>query len=195
MKPLKFILPLAILLMSAVVPTSGKYNLAKDYTVTINGTSNLHNWNEKVEAAQGSSDIIINGDGSFDINAVNLVMQVRSIKSDSKIMDNNTYKALKADAHPEITLALAEPVKSAKVNGGAGTISAKCNLTIAGVTKAIVMQVKVMMPDKNAMQFEGSQTVKMTDYGITPPVALFGALITGDEITIHFKTTFSIAAS
>jgi hypothetical protein len=34
------------------------------------------------------------------------------------------------------------------------------------------------------------QHVKMTDYDIIPPSALFGLLKTGDVITINFKTTF-----
>jgi hypothetical protein len=53
------------------------------------------------------------------------------------------------------------------------------------------MQVKVFMPSTGQLAFEGSQTIKMTDYGITPPTALFGTLKTGDEITITFKTNFT----
>ena len=57
------------------------------------------------------------------------------------------------------------------------------------------MQVKISMPAKGTMQFAGVQTIKMTDYGVTPPVALFGTLTTGDEITINFKTNFSTPAN
>ena len=37
----------------------------------------------------------------------------------------------------------------------------------------------------------GAQQVKMTDYGVDPPTALFGVLKTGDAITISFNTTFA----
>ena len=53
------------------------------------------------------------------------------------------------------------------------------------------MQVKISMPQKGTIDFSGSQKIKMTDYGVTPPKALFGALVTGDDITISFSTTFS----
>jgi hypothetical protein len=53
------------------------------------------------------------------------------------------------------------------------------------------MQIKVLMQGKEKLTFEGSQTIKMSDYNIVPPVALFGALKTGNEITINYKTTFN----
>jgi polyisoprenoid-binding protein YceI len=196
MKLFKNFLPLTILLISAAAPVSNTFTLTKGYTVTINGTSNLHSWNEKVETVSGNSTVAINTDGSFDIDAVNLKMEVHSIKSDmGSAMNNNTYKALKGDANPEITFVLAAPVKSIKAGASASSISANCKLTIAGVTRPVTMQVKISMPQKGTIDFEGSQAIKMTDYGVTPPVALFGALVTGDEITIHFKTTFSGASN
>ena len=196
MKLLKGLLSLAALFLISAMPAPQTCTLSKDYAVTINGTSNLHSWDEKVGTVTGTGAITPNADGSYDIEAINLVMQVHSIKSDmGPAMNNNTYKALKADAHPEITFALSAPLKTIKAGVTATSVSAKCNLTIAGVTKAINMQVKVTVPQKGTLQFEGAQSIKMTDYGVTPPVALFGTLVTGDEITIHFKTSFSVAAN
>ena len=189
----KIILPFAVLaVMSVAAPET--CNLSKDYTVTIDGTSNLHSWNEKVGTVTGTGSITPNTDGSYDIDALNLKMEVHSIKSDmGPAMNNNTYKALKADANPEITFSLTAPIKAIKAGAAVTSISAKCKLTIAGVTKPVDVQVKISIPQKGTMQFEGTQTIKMTDYGVTPPVALFGALVTGDDITIHFKTNFSVA--
>lgn len=186
-------MPVAALFIIAATPASETCTLSKDYSVTINGTSNLHSWDEKVGTVTGTGAITPNSDGSYDIDAINLKMEVHSIKSDmGPAMNNNTYKALKADAHPEIIFTLSAPIKAIKAAATATGVSAKCNLTIAGVTKPVVMQVKISMPQKGTLQFEGAQTIKMTDYGVTPPVALFGALVTGDEITIHFKTNFSV---
>jgi polyisoprenoid-binding protein YceI len=196
MKLFKNFLPVAALFMIAACPVSETCTMSKDYTVTIHGTSNLHSWDEKVGTVTGSGAITPNSDGSFDIDAINLKMEVHSIKSDmGPAMNNNTYKALKADANPEITLALSAPVKTIKAGLPAVSFSAKCNLTIAGVTKPVNMQVKISMPQKATMQFEGTQTIKMTDYGVTPPVALFGTLTTGDDITISFKTSFAVTTN
>jgi polyisoprenoid-binding protein YceI len=154
-------------------------------------TSANHDWDEKVGSVAGDGAVEWNSDGSFDLTAMNIKMEVHSIKStEGSIMNNNTYKALKADGNPEITFALSSPVKS--IPSGAHVIAAKINLSIAGVTKAIDMSVTATAQAHGDITFEGSKTIKMTDYGIKPPVALFGTLKTGDDITIKFKTVFTI---
>jgi polyisoprenoid-binding protein YceI len=195
MKPIKKILlsAIAILSISATTLVESKYVLSKNYTVTILGTSNLHNWNETVETVSGDGSVTWNEDGSFNLDAINLKMEVHSIKSDmGSIMNNNTYKALKADKNPEIIFTLTTPINSVKAGSETAIISAKGTLTIAGITKPIDMNVKVSIKDHTLLSFEGSQTIKMTDYGISPPTALFGTLKTGDGITISFKTSFTI---
>jgi polyisoprenoid-binding protein YceI len=193
MKPLESALLLAATLISAGVSAQGEYVLSKGYVVTIHGTSNLHNWDETVGTVTGKSTVKANKDGSFDLKAVNIRMEVHSIKSDEgTTMNNNTYKALKADVNPEITFSLTAPINSFTLTATT-VISAKGNMTIAGVTKPVTMQVKVLMPEKGVIEIEGSEPLRMTDYGVKPPVALLGALRTGNEITIKFKTSFATA--
>ncbi len=198
MKSFKIILVLAVatLFTSASPPEIYKYLLSKNYTVTILGTSNLHNWNETVGTVFGDGSVTWNADGTFDLDAINLKMQVSSIKSDmGSIMNNNTYKALKEDHNPEIIFTLNTPVKSIKAGAAATTIHAEGVLTIAGATKPIEMQIVVSAPNKGYLTFDGSQTIKMTDYGISPPTALLGTLKTGNDITINFKTVFTVTSN
>jgi polyisoprenoid-binding protein YceI len=182
----------ALLFIRAVIPVKDTYTLSKGYAVTINGTSNLHNWNETVETVTGETTISWNSDGSFNLEAVSIKMNVHSIKSDmGAIMNNNTYKALKAGDNPEIVFVLNTPINSIPAKSNEKVLSAKGKLTIAGVTKVIDMQVKALALAHGKLTFEGSQTINMTDYGVKPPVALFGTLKTGNEITINFKTSFT----
>lgn len=183
---------IAILSASATNLVENKYILSKDYSVTIWGTSNLHNWNETVTEVAGNCNVSWSSDGTFNLDNLYLDMSAYSIKSDmGGIMNNNTYKALKADAHPEIIFMLSAPVKSIKDGATTNCISAQGLLTIAGVTNPVSMQVQVLIPEQGKVSFEGSQVIKMTDYGITPPTALFGTLKTGDKITIKFKVNFT----
>ena len=189
----KFSLALLLITCICAAPLKTSYTLSKEYTVTIHGTSNLHSWDEKVGTVTGEGTVNPNSDGSYDLEAMDIKMEVHSIKSDmGSIMNNNTYKALKADEHPQIIFALSTPVKSIQINTVEKTVAIKGNLTIAGVTKPVNMQVKIVMQAKGKLLFEGSQTILMTDYGVKPPRALLGTLKTGDEITINFKTSFII---
>jgi polyisoprenoid-binding protein YceI len=189
------LIALTIPFISATI-VKNAYTLSKDYVVTINGTSNLHNWIEKVETVSGTGSVSWNSDKSFNLDAMKISIEVRSIKStEGSIMNNNTYKALKADANPEITIMLNSPVRSIPSQVNAAPVSASVNLTIAGVTKSIDMVAKVSIQEQGKLVFEGSKTIDMTEYNIKPPTALFGALKTGKDITISFKTNFTIVSN
>jgi len=182
----------ALVLMSADTPVKNTYMLAKGYTVSIHGTSNLHDWDENVMTVSGESIITWNSNTCFDLVGMNIKMAVRSIKStEGSMMNNNTYKALKADDHPEIVFELAAQLPNIPVDTKGKVVEAKVNLSIAGVTKAIDMSVTVTAVAHGNISFEGSKTIKMTDYGVKPPVAMLGTMKTGDAITIHFKTVFA----
>jgi polyisoprenoid-binding protein YceI len=180
-----------VLLLSAVIPVQKKYALSDNHSIVINGTSNLHDWSEQVGTVTGDASGTINKDKSFDLAEINIKMDVSSIKSTKgAIMDNNTYKALKADKHPYIIYMLKQPVKVILPGSGKKTIFTKGRLTIAGITRDANMTVTLVMRDSGKFIFEGSQVLKMTDYGIVPPTALLGSLKTGNEITITFKSEF-----
>jgi len=187
------LLAITALLFICAAQVKTAYVLSKEYTVTIHGTSNLHSWDETVESVSGDASMSPNSDGSMNLDAITIKMEVHSIKSDmGSIMNNNTYKALKADANPQIIFALSVPLKSIRAKAGSTDFSAKGSLTIAGITKPVDMKVKVLLQEHGKLAIEGGQTIKMTDYGIKPPTALLGTLKTGNEITINFKTGFVV---
>ncbi len=190
MKILNFFAVILLIILGMGFSIGDNYVLDKNYIVTIHGTSNHDDWDETVTKVTGSASVNVNGDESFDLNGLHIIMNVHSIKGKNSIMSNKTYSALKADAHPDITFTLTSPLKSVKAASGENIVSAKGNLTIAGFTKAIILQTKVSMPKHGTLLFEGSESIKMTEFGISPPTALFGMLKTGDLITLHFKTSF-----
>lgn len=137
-----------IVLLSAIIPQQKKYTLSRNHTFKINGTSNLHDWSEVIETVNGNAVIAINKDQSFNLETLTLKMDVYSIKSTrGDIMDNNTYKALKADKNPYIMYTLKQPVRAIRMGSGKKVILAKGQLTIAGVLKETNMTVSLIMLD------------------------------------------------
>jgi polyisoprenoid-binding protein YceI len=118
-------------------------------------------------------------------------MAVLSIKSDmGRVMDNKTYEALKATRYPDILFTLSTPLKLSQVSDGRQPVSVKGDLLLAGVCRPVVMQVKTFAFDQGKLLFEGTENIRMTDYGVKPPSALFGTMKAAPDITIHFKTNF-----
>jgi hypothetical protein len=184
---------LAVFPFSADLPAPGVYELSKAFAVSIHGTMSIHNWVETIGEVTGDLMAGPHTGGGVDIRSIRISMIVRSIKSDmGKTMDNKTYKALKADANPEIIFRLTTPLTIMPAIGMAKPIALSGQLTLAGVTRPAILWVNNFSLAPYSMRFEGEQTINMTDFGVKPPSALFGTLRAGPEITIFFKTVFTI---
>ncbi len=165
--------------------------LSPGYAVDIHGTFSIHSWSEKIEKVSGDMEGSLNRDGSVDVSSIRIVMGARSIKGDmGQVMNNKTYKALKAEANPDITFLLTVPIKLMQINGGEKTAALPGDLTLAGVSRPVIMLIKSFKAANGIMSFEGVQKIRMTDFGIKPPSALFGTMRASPDITIDFKTDF-----
>ena len=107
-----------------------------------------------------------------------------NIREIAKIQLKLAYNSLKTDKHKQITFQLT----SAKVN--AKTIICSGNLTVAGFTKPI--EVEVAYEERNGVLYcKGAQKIKMTDYNVEPPTFMFGSIKTGNEITVSFDVSLT----
>jgi polyisoprenoid-binding protein YceI len=170
-----------------------EYHLCRGYSVTIHGTMIVHNWVETIDEVTGDMVASPHAGGGTDLTSIRIVMGVRSIRSDmGAAMNKKTYKALKARANPQITFLLDAPVTVWPLRQGQKPTAFAGHLTLAGVTRPVALIVDKFDVTSDSMRFEGKQTIKMTDFGVNPPSALFGTLKAGPVITIYFKTVFTI---
>jgi polyisoprenoid-binding protein YceI len=66
------------------------------------------------------------------------------------------------------------------------------DLTIAGKTRNIELTGMAYIKENGKILFDGSRSLKMTEYGIDPPTAMMGAMQVGDNVTIKFKVYFGM---
>ena len=164
------------------------YQLDNNSTVKINGTSTLHDWESVVENKEITFSASVK-DGVVTIEKLSLSVEVASIKSGKEVMDNKTYEALKESDYPNITFLLNEPLT---VNSN-GKAIAKGTLSLAGVKKEVEVEGNAKANNNAQIAIEGSYTLNMKDYNITPPTAMFGTIKTGEEITVIFDLSLTKA--
>lgn len=145
-------------------------------TMKVTGTSTLHDWEINVESFTAKA--MLKGEA---LENASFVAVVKSMKSGTSSMDDNTYEALKEEDHPRISF------KSSSITGTEGKLTIKGNLTIAGVTKPITISSTLEKWAEKSLTVKGKYTFNMSEYGIEPPKAMLGTIRTGDEITIQFK--------
>ena len=182
---------IGIITLSGISYINTTYKINKEETtIVIEGTSNIHDWHMNVTDFVGDADIVISNDKIL-VRHLNLEIKSKEIKSDSEGMDKKTHNALKSNKYPVIKFKHKRISKSV-VKDGAIIIESFGDLTIAGITKEIKLVSKVISVDDNTIRIENNNKIKMTDFDIEPPTALFGTIKSGDEILIKSNLVFLI---
>jgi polyisoprenoid-binding protein YceI len=165
-----------------------EFSLANgESTVTILGTSSLHDWH--IDAESKSGKISFKNVETGQVEKITMEIVSESLKSGKTAMDKNTYKALKTNAHKNISFQLAEVKNVVSKGNGVFAITATGYLTIAGTKKLIPLDFTLNIA-KSVIKLTGEKKIKMTDFNIDPPKALLGTITTGNDITIKFSTIF-----
>jgi polyisoprenoid-binding protein YceI len=166
-----------------------RVTLAPASKMWIEGTSNVHDW--KVEAKQIDAVIELDAAGlaaapAKMVRKVTLTIPVKSLKSDHGKMDENMYKALKADKNAEIVYNLnsIEAVTAETKDGF--TLRAAGTLNIAGVENAVMAEIEAVRQSDGSIKATGTVPVKMTAFQVKPPTAMLGAIKCGDEVKVKF---------
>lgn len=157
------------------------YKIGPDPEMKVSGTSTLHDWDMISDKASGSATLRISAGRVTTVQSAKVSMPVKGLKSGKGQMDNNAYKALQADEHPEISFTLLE----AHQDGG-NDWKATGRLQIAGNTKTVPFHLK-FVPDGTGLKLSGSAEIELTDFEVDPPTAVFGTIKTGNEMTISIN--------
>ncbi len=180
----------AVFLLCSNLSFSQQYNLNnEESTLIVYGTSSLHDWNITTENQNGK--IVFKDINTSDIQKLDISVKAESLKSGKKAMDKNTYKALKTDDYENITFQIIKVDNISKKVDKKFSVKALGDLTITGVKKQISINFDVDASSAKSIILTGEKTLKMTDFNIEPPKALFGTITTGNEITIKFKSIFN----
>jgi polyisoprenoid-binding protein YceI len=174
---------LALTFVSSQVFAQVKYTLAPTSEMKISGGSTLHDWDMTSTSAKGEGQFVMEGNQFKGIKSLRVQMEAETLKSGTRGLDNNAYKALDTKKHKDVIFTLKE------ITGSGSSYQAKGDFTIAGVTKPASFPVKMTQSGGN-LTFEGSFDTKLTNFSIDPPTALMGTVKTRDEITISFKSIF-----
>jgi polyisoprenoid-binding protein YceI len=183
---------------TAAAQETARVAVAPESKLWIDGTSNLHAWSCKSEKL----DAIVELDKGAAIavaapkalKRVEVRVPVKSLKCDHAGMDGNVYKALNADASPEISYILATFDVVPGAEKDTFTLTTSGSLTINGKENKLSMEVTASRLADGTVKATGMVPIKMTDYGIKPPTAIFGRLKTGDDVKVNFELTVGAKA-
>jgi len=162
---------------------------SKESTVNVLGSSNVHDWTMTSAAIESQGDFKVDGDLLKSLNSFTFSVDAKTLKSEHASMDDRTYKTIKADQFPKIIFKLTSAT-IAPVQKGKFMIKAKGDLTIAGTTQSILLEVNATINPDNTITCSGSEKLKLTDYKIAPPSFMLGAMKVKNDLTIQFNIVY-----
>ena len=180
--------------MAHFVPQSGS-------RVTIDGTSNLHDWRIEGQVINGLVQFgagfpLLTGQ-KVNLGKIQARMEgsipIRSLHSvgEGNVMDNFICLQLNERTNPSAFFRISELIlKTApKSKGFPYLFDSRCDLVLAGVTNQTSMPVRIISLSGNKLKIIGSTSFKMTDFGIQPPRwhASDSTINVGDTVKLRFE--------
>ena len=177
---------MGIMFFTANVGNAQSFDITpQNSTVSILGTSNVHDW--EMKATKINSELTLSS--SKQIISLVVKIPVISIKSGKGIMDNKTYDAFDSKKNPNIVFQLIE-VSAIKLTDKDTEITLTGNLSMAGETRKISFKTIGKITKTGDYQLKGSVPLKMTDFKMKPPTAMLGAMKTGDAVSVKFDVSY-----
>jgi len=180
-----------LIVMPQTLRAQASYKLlpGKDVAVKVMGSSNVHDWTETATGLTSQGDFKFEGDQLKSLHSFSFSVDVKSLKSEHESMDNRTYKAIKADKFPTVTYKLTSAVVTL-VQKNKYAIKATGDLTITGYTQTVVLNVSAVVNPDNTITCTGEQKLQLTDYKISPPSFMLGAMKVKNDLTIQYNLVY-----
>jgi polyisoprenoid-binding protein YceI len=151
-----------------------------DSKLWIEGDSTLHRYHSTARSWQLNATMAPDQSGFTRLEAV---VPVKELKSGDGGLDKNMYATLKADQFPSIRFTLSR----GKLKGAGPNVQADAEgrLTIAGVDRPVTLHAEGTLTG-TTLHLTGVKELKMSEFGITPPVMMMGAITCSDAIEVHY---------
>ena len=184
-----------IALGSRTATAQSNYDIvaSRSSIMRLSGISNLRNWSMNTGTFSGSARFNFAPGVTGRLQSVGILafsLPVLNLKSHNRLMDQDAYKALKTETYKNILFRLSGSKVVAGKHANEYFVYATGNLTIAGITRPIDLDVSCVMVDDGSIVCSGEYKLKMKDYGLKPPVLMLGALRTGEFVTLNYSMVY-----
>ena len=176
-----FLFPMSIMAQERSSVQSVILNESK---LRINGTSNVNDF-ECVYEEELESDTLFHqvelAEAFANIQGDRLELVVESFDCGKRGINRDFRNTLKSKQYPNIHIEVLQVTAQNGIPEWA-TIA----IELAGVTNTYEVDLKDVSVDDSLIQVLGEQNLRMSDFGLKPPTALFGLIKVRDRLKISF---------
>ena len=156
--------------------------------ISVKGNSTLHEWEAVASSVSDYPQALSTSiDSLSGFENFGFKVGVESLDGGrGASMNKKIKKALISDEYPHIIFKSSSVEIIPSDSENQNQLNATGTLDIAG--KSIDVEVVVQLAfSETDLVISGSKALKMSDFDIEPPTAMFGQIKTRDDITVHFE--------
>ena len=172
-----------------------KATLLEASTMTINGSSTLHDWEVdatgftvqfQIPEAWFESEEIWAGN---DVSQLSVTVPVEHLDGGKNKMNRDLREALKFPGFQTIRFTWEQIVFTGEIDTGRRA-EVDGQVTIAGETRQVRFEADLGLNEWSQIVASGSAELNMKDFGIEPPTAFFGVIRTDEKVDLTFELYF-----
>jgi hypothetical protein len=131
---------------------------------------------------------------------VELRIPIKALECGNPAMEHDMRKALRAAQYPEIGYRFVRLREARYAPAGAApafALRVEGEITLAGASRPVSIDVTATQLSPRRFRLRGGLPLRMTDFGIEPPVALLGLIRARDEIwvSVDLEVTLPVEAA
>ena len=161
-----------------------------DSRLWLEGSSNVRDWRCDATSLDASVDIDdamhTAASSATRVRRVQVRVPTHALTCGRSPMDHIMYKALHVDDAPECRQIVGRFEVVSAAAGERSTLVMQGTLRIAGRERVVRMPVELDEQADGSVRAKGALPILMTDFGISPPTALFGVVRTENRIVVKF---------
>ena len=120
------------------------------------------------------------------VRGVAVRVPVATLHSEKSGLDKNMRKTMNEEKYPNVSFRLDKYDPAPGAAGDTVAIKAAGALTICAQERPIQLTARAY-PGDGGVWLEGSQKLRMSEYGIKPPTMMMGAIRVGDPVTVGYR--------
>ena len=154
--------------------------------IEVSGYTNNYNWKMKTDSVECKALITLQNRQLKAINNLSFTVPVKKLSSPNTYMDRIAHRTLKSYPFDKIYFKYVKSEIHPWDDKDQYLVKATGNLTIAGVTQAIKMDLIATVIKDGTITFAGTHKLKLSTYEVVPKKTLMGTLNTSDDVTVNF---------
>jgi polyisoprenoid-binding protein YceI len=185
-----------VLILTLAMPTAAPLTVAPESRLWVEGDSTMHKWSCQATTLEISAEALPGLPGELPtVTSLRVVVPVASLQSGQDGLDEKLREALQAKQHPRIEYAMASLRPRPGDAGGTRQLELAGALTVAGRTRDAPVSITATLLPDGSIAVNGMAPLRMSDFGVKPPTAMFGLIKAADAVTVKFELRVRAAAS